>query len=88
MIEKVSWDAQKVMDKVYQTYMRATDAEDYTNANRSMELIAKHLGMFVDKKEIRQEISGINVDDEQDIHKLAEVIGLKVVKNGGKGQVN
>ena len=88
VVEKVSWDAQKVMDKVYQTYMRATDAEDYTNANRSMELIAKHLGMFVDKKEIRQEISGINEDDEQDIQKLAEVIGLKVVKNGRQGQVN
>ena len=53
-----------------------------------MELIAKHLGMFIDKKEIRQEISGINVDDEQDIHKLAEVIGLKVVKNGKQGQLN
>lgn len=67
---------------MYQTYLRATDNNDYTNANRSMEAIAKHLGMFVDKKEIKQEFSGMSDNSDEDIQKLADVIGLKVVKSG------
>ena len=82
VVEKVAWTAEKVMDKMYQTYMRATDAEDYTNANRAMEAIAKHLGMFIDKKEIKQELSHLSENADEDIQKLADVIGLKVVKNG------
>jgi len=82
VIEKVSWTAEKVIDKMYQTYLRATDNNDYTNANRSMEAIAKHLGMFVDKKEIKQEFSGMSDNSDEDIQKLADVIGLKVVKSG------
>ena len=39
-------------------------------------------------RRLGEPVIDVNVDDEQDIHKLAEVIGLKVVKNGGKGQVN
>tara|TARA_R110000765_G_scaffold416914_1_gene519044 strand:+ start:220 stop:711 length:492 start_codon:yes stop_codon:yes gene_type:complete len=82
VIEKVAWTAEKVIDKMYQTYLRATDNNDYTNANRSMESIAKHLGMFVDKKEIKQEFSNISENSDEDIKKLADVIGLKVVKSG------
>ena len=82
VVEKVSWTAEKVIDKMYQTYLRATDNNDYTNANRSMEAIAKHLGMFVDKKEIKQEFSGMSDNSDEDIQKLADVIGLKVVKSG------
>jgi phage terminase small subunit len=82
VVEKVSWTAEKVIDKMYQTYLRATDNDDYTNANRSMESIAKHLGMFVDKKEIKQEFSSMTGSSDDDIQKLADVIGLKVVKSG------
>ena len=82
VIEKVAWTAEKVIDKMYQTYLRATDNDDYTNANRSMESIAKHLGMFVDKKEIKQEFSSMTGSSDDDIQKLADVIGLKVVKSG------
>jgi len=82
VIEKVAWTAEKVIDKMYQTYLRATDNNDYTNANRSMESIAKHLGMFVDKKEIKQEFSSMTGSSDDDIQKLADVIGLKVVKSG------
>ena len=82
VIEKVAWTAEKVIDKMYQTYLRATDNNDYTNANRSMESIAKHLGMFVDQKEIKQEFSSMTGSSDDDIQKLADVIGLKVVKSG------
>lgn len=32
--------------------MKAMEAEDFTNANRAMENLAKYLGMFVERKEI------------------------------------
>ena len=93
VVEKVSWNAQKVLDKMYQTYMRATEAEDYTNANRSLENMGKHLGMFIDKKEIKQNThfhgadSTFTSDLDADIKNLAAVsgynVGLKVV-DGGK----
>ena len=59
---------------------------DYTNANRAMETVGKHLGMFVDRSE--QKVTQLTKGDEpevvkQDINRLAEVIGLKVV-DGGK----
>ena len=53
---------------MYQTYLRATDNDDYTNANRSMESIAKHLGMFVDKKEIKQEFSSMTGSSDDDVY--------------------
>ena len=92
VVEKVSWNAQKVLDKMYQTYMRATEAEDYTNANRSLEHMGKHLGMFIDKKEIKQNTTFQGVDEaftpdvDSDIKRLADISGysLSVIK-GGKG---
>ena len=94
VVEKVSWDAQKVLDKMYQTYMRATEAEDYTNANRSLENMGKHLGMFIDKKEIKQNTnfhgadSTFTADLDADIKNLAAIsgydMGLKVVDGGKK----
>ena len=93
VVEKVSWNAQKVLDKMYQTYMRATEAEDYTNANRSLENMGKHLGMFIDKKEIKQNTTFLGADEaftpdvDSDIKRLADISGysLSVIK-GGKGE--
>ena len=93
VVEKVSWNAQKVLDKMYQTYMRATEAEDYTNANRSLENMGKHLGMFIDKKEIKQNTTFQGVDEaftpdvDSDIKRLADISGYSLsVINGGKGE--
>lgn len=96
VVEKVSWNAQKVLDKMYQTYMRATEAEDYTNANRSLENMGKHLGMFIDKKEIKQHTHFQGADEaftpnlDEDIKRLANISGydldLKVI-NGGKNKL-
>ena len=90
VVEKVSWDAQKVLDKMYQTYMRATEAEDYTNANRSLENMGKHLGMFIDKKEIKQNTTttfqgsdeAFTPDVDSDIQRLANISGYSVIKGG------
>ena len=98
VVEKVSWDAQKVLDKMYQTYMRSTEAEDYTNANRSLENMGKHLGMFIDKKEIKQHPhfhgadSTFTSDLDADIKNLAAISGyevdLKVIDGGKKRDSN
>jgi phage terminase small subunit len=90
VVEKVSWNAQKVLDKMFQTYMRATEAEDYTNANRSLENMGKHLGMFIDKKEIKQNTTTtfqgtdetFTPDVEEDIKRLANISGYSVIKGG------
>ena len=83
---------------MYQTYMRSTEAEDYTNANRSLENMGKHLGMFIDKKEIKQNTHFHGADStftshlDADIKNLAAISGfeedLKVIDGGKKRDSN
>jgi len=65
------------------------DDSDFTNANRSMETIARHLGMFIDKSEQKIKMSNFAETDseekmEEDIKNLADVVGFKVIKGGKK----
>mgnify|MGYP003147960553 FL=1 len=88
-LRRMSWNAEKVLDKVANVYDQAMDNDDYTNANRSMETIARHLGMFVDKSEQRVKLSHFSDQDsedkiEKDIENLAEAVGLRVVDGGKK----
>ena len=85
-LKDIKVNAEKVIDKVLEVYEAAMQESDYTNANRAMETVGKHLGMFVDRSE--QKVTQLTKGDEpevvkQDINSLAEVIGLKVV-DGGK----
>jgi len=85
-LKDIKVDAEKVIDRVLEVYDSAMQESDFTNANRAMETIGKHLGMFVDRSE--QKVTQLTKGDEpetvkQDIHRLAEVIGFKVV-DGGK----
>lgn len=85
-LKDIKVNAEKVIDKVLEVYEAAMQESDYTNANRAMETVGKHLGMFVDRSE--QKVTQLTKGDEpeavkQDINRLAEVIGLKVV-DGGK----
>ena len=83
--EKMRWDADTVLDRFNEIYKSSMAEQDHTNASRSMEQIAKHLGMFVDRSESRVgSLDGMKSEDlDTDISKLADVVGLKVV-NGGK----
>lgn len=50
-----------------------------------MENIGKHLGMFVDVSKIEQNITTSELltnDTDKDIERLADVVGLKIVKGG------
>ena len=88
-LRRMSWSAEKVLDKVASVYDNAMGENDFTNANRSMETIARHLGMFIEKSEQKIKMSGFSDEDEEeklnkDINKLADMIGLKVVEGGKK----
>jgi len=77
------------LERVSSVYENAMSENDFTNANRSMETIARHLGMFVDKSEQKVKLSHFSDSDsedkiEKDIESLAETLGLKVVEGGKK----
>jgi len=85
-LKDIKVNAEKVIDRILEVYDAAMQESDYTNANRAMESVGKHLGMFVDRSE--QKVTQLTKGDEpeevkRDIHRLAEVIGFKVV-DGGK----
>ena len=81
-LKDIKVNAEKVIDKIMEVYDAAMQESDYTNANRAMESVGKHLGMFVDRSE--QKVTQLTKGEEpeevkKDIHRLAEVIGFKVV---------
>ena len=88
-LRRMSWSVEKVLEKITAVYDNAMEGRDFTNANRSMEAVARHLGMFVDKSEQKIKMSGFSDEDEEkklneDIDKLADMVGLKVVEGGKK----
>ena len=89
-IKKMAWSADRVLDRLDQVYQHSLSNGDYSNANRSIEAVAKHLGMFVDRTESRVKLSSFNNETDHDsvqgdIAKLAEIAGLKVI-DGGKSK--
>ena len=88
-LRRMAWNADKVLEKVSAVYENAMGENDFTNANRSMETIARHLGMFIEKSEQRIKMSNFSDTDseekiEGDIKNLADMVGLKVVDGGKK----
>lgn len=89
-IKKMAWSADRVLDRLDEVYQHSLSNGDYSNANRSIEAVAKHLGMFVDRTESRVKLSSFNNETDHDsvqgdIAKLAEIAGLKVI-DGGKNK--
>tara|TARA_R110002020_G_scaffold214207_4_gene421193 strand:+ start:813 stop:1688 length:876 start_codon:yes stop_codon:yes gene_type:complete len=88
-IKHMAWNADKVLDRFNHIYQHALDNGDYTNANRSVESVAKHLGMFVDRSEQKIRMGHFESGDdpesvENDIERLAEIAGLKLVSDNTK----
>jgi len=50
-LKDIKVNAEKVIDRILEVYDAAMQESDYTNANRAMESVGKHLGMFVDRSE-------------------------------------
>ena len=85
---KMAWNADRVMDRLDEVYQHSLSNSDYTNANRAVESVAKHLGMFVERSEqkinMAQSLDGRSDKEsvQKDIEKLAEIAGLKVISGG------
>lgn len=56
-MEKLVINIDDIVEKFLTTYNQAMAAEDFTNANRALENLGKHLGMFVEKAMIEQKIT-------------------------------
>jgi phage terminase small subunit len=88
-LDRMAWNADQVLNRLDEVYKHALSNGDYTNANRSVESVAKHLGMFVDRSEQKIKMGTIgdstNSDEvKKDIEKLAEIAGFQVIEGGGK----
>ena len=84
-IRKISWTKEKVLEKIGEVYSNSINDGDFTNANRAMENIAKHLGMFVDLSKVEQTVktTGFESGDKKaDIKKLADLAGFKLIDGG------
>ena len=65
-LRRMAWNADKVLEKVSAVYENAMGENDFTNANRSMETIARHLGMFIEKSEQRIKMSNFSDTDSEE----------------------
>ena len=84
-ITKVTWTKEKVLERLAKVYNEAMQDSDFTNANKSMEHIAKHLGMFVDKVEQTVKTTGFESGDKKkDVERLVKIAGLKVVSSNNE----
>jgi phage terminase small subunit len=86
--EKLSLDVSFVLNKIVKSMERAEKKGNETAVLRGAELLAKHLGMFVD----RQEISGpngeaIHVKEEQ-LRQTAEEFKSKILSLSRKSNAN
>ena len=81
-VTKITWTKEKVLERLAKVYSEAMQDSDFTNANKSMEHIAKHLGMFVDKVEQTVKTTGFESGDKKkDVERLVKIAGLKVVSS-------
>lgn len=56
-MDKLVINIDDIVEKFLTTYNQAMASEDFTNANRALENLGKHLGMFVEKAMIEQKIT-------------------------------
>jgi len=92
-LDRMAWSADHVLQRLDEVYQHALSNGDYTNANRSVENVAKHLGMFVDRSEQRIKMGALGDSDgkadvQKDIQRLAEIAGLKVIEGGKQSNTN
>ena len=86
-LDRMAWSADHVLQRLDDVYQHALSNGDYTNANRSIENVAKHLGMFVDRSEQKIKMGSLwdsNDSDavKKDIERLAEIAGFQVIEGG------
>lgn len=88
VMERMTWGVKEVLERLNEVYTLSKENGDFTNANRAIENVAKHLGMFVERTEQKIKLSQLGAGSTaeevaNDIKTLASVAGFKVV-DGGK----
>ena len=77
-MKDVSVNINEVVKKFMDVYNRGLAENDLTNANRAMEFIGKHLGMLIERKEIKQDITTKSPEElEREIKHYENVVKLE-----------
>jgi hypothetical protein len=76
----VSVNINEVVKKFMDVYNRGLAENDLTNANRAMEFIGKHLGMLIERQEIKQDITTKSPEElEREIKHYENVVKLEKI---------
>ena len=79
-MKDVSVNINEVVKKFMDVYNRGLVENDLTNANRAMEFIGKHLGMLIERKEIKQDITTKSPEElEREIKQYENVVKLESI---------
>ena len=79
-MKDVSVNINEVVKKFMDVYNRGLADNDLTNANRAMEFIGKHLGMLIERKEIKQDITTKSPEElEREIKHYENVVKLEKI---------
>jgi len=79
-VKHMALDANEVLKKFIEVYNQGMAENDLTNANRAMEFIGKHMGMLIERKEIKQDITNKSPEElEREIKHYENVVKLENV---------
>ena len=77
-IKDVGLNINEVVKKFMKVYERGMEENDLTNSNRAMEFIGKHLGMLIERQEIKQEVTNKSPEElEREIKHYENVVKLE-----------
>ena len=79
-MEKLVVKVEDIIEKFMTTYNQAMDSADFTNANRALENLGKHLGMFVERSLVEQKITMSADELDREIARYQTIIDTHVDK--------
>ena len=79
-MEKLVIKVEDIIEKFMTTYNQAMDSADFTNANRALENLGKHMGMFVERSLVEQKITMSADELDREIARYQTIIDTHVDK--------
>ena len=79
-MEKLVIKVEDIIEKFMTTYNQAMDSADFTNANRALENLGKHMGMFVERSLVEQKITMSADELDREIARYQMIIDTHVDK--------
>jgi phage terminase small subunit len=88
-LDEVSVSPEYVLRKLVRTVEKAEQQENHGATLRGLELLAKHLGMFVERQEISGPDGGAIVHEQKVKQNAADFVSklAKIAANGGTAEV-